>query len=62
MKKLLYISLFISGWVVLNELSYLGRTDLALVIVGLAIAIGLQAAYLLKKDVSISKKDINKNG
>ena len=48
MKGLLYASLAISGLVVINELSYLGETSLAWIIIGLAIAVGLQVVYLLK--------------
>lgn len=50
MKGLLYISLILAGLVALNELFYLGETSLALVIMGLAIAIGLIAVYLLKRE------------
>ena len=48
MKNLLYISLVLSGVVVINELTYLGETSLALVILALAVAVGLQAIYLIK--------------
>ena len=48
MKKLLYISLVLSGVVVLNELFYLGRTGLAWILIILAAAIGLQAIYLIE--------------
>ena len=50
MKILLQISLVLVGFVFLTELSWIGKSDLAVVIMGLAIAIGLQAIYLIKKD------------
>ena len=49
MRNLLYISLALSGIVILNELAYLGETSLALVILALAVAVGLQAIYLIKR-------------
>jgi len=49
MKNLLYISIGLAGIVILNELAYLGETGLAWVITGLAIAVGLQGIYLVKK-------------
>ena len=49
-KGLLWASLAIVIIVVINELFWLGRTDLAWVILGLAIALGLQAVYLIKKN------------
>ena len=50
MKILLQISLVLVGFVFLTELAWIGKSDLAVVIMGLAIAIGLQAIYLIKKD------------
>lgn len=52
MKGLLYTALIISGFVVLNELAYLGETSFALVIIGLAVAVGLIAIYSLERDGS----------
>jgi len=49
MKNLLYVSIVISIIVVLTELAYLSETSLAWVITGLAIAVGLQGIYLIKK-------------
>lgn len=49
MQTLLYVSLFLVGLVALNELSYIGSTSLALVVIALATAIGLQAIYLIQK-------------
>ncbi len=49
MKILLWASLIIVIIIVINELTWLGRSDLAWVILGLAVAIGLQTVYLLRK-------------
>jgi len=49
MKVLLWASLIIVIIVVINELTWLGRSDLAWVILGLAVAMGLQVVYLLRK-------------
>jgi len=49
MKTLLWASLVIVIVVAINELFWLGKTSLAWVILGLAIAMGLQAVYLIKK-------------
>ena len=49
MKILLWASLIIVIIIVIYELFWLGRSELALVILGLALAIGLQTAYLLCK-------------
>jgi len=49
MKILLWVALTIVIIVVINELTWLGRTDLAWVILGLAVAMGLQVVYLLIK-------------
>lgn len=48
-KYLLWASLVVVIVVVINELIWLGRTSLAWIILGLAIAIGLQAVYLLSR-------------
>jgi len=49
MKGLLWISIIIAAIVAIYELTWLGRSDLAWVILGLAIAVALQAVYLLVK-------------
>ncbi len=49
MKTLLWASLIIVIIVAINELFWLGRSDLAWVILGLAVAMGLQAVYLIVK-------------
>ena len=49
MKLLLWAALIIVIIIAINELFWLGRTDLALVILGLAVAIGLPVVYLLIK-------------
>ncbi len=49
MKILLWASLIIIIIIVINELFWLGRSDLAKVILGLAVAIGLPVVYLLIK-------------
>jgi len=49
MKYLLLASLIIVIIIAINELFWLGKTSLAWVILGLAVAIGLQAVYLLSK-------------
>ena len=49
MKSLLWISLIIAIIVAITELFWIGRSDLAWVILGLAVGMGLQAVYLLKK-------------
>ena len=50
MKILLWASLVIVIVVAINELFWLGKTSLAWVILGLAIAMGLQVLYLLIKE------------
>lgn len=50
MKILLWASLVIIIIVAINELTWLGRTSLAWVILGLAVAMGLQVVYLLIKE------------
>ena len=49
MKILLWASLIIVIIVVINELTWLGRSSLAWVIIALGVAMGLQAVYLLRK-------------
>jgi len=49
MKYLLWASLTIAAIVAVYELTWLGRSGLAWVIIGLAVAIGLQAVYLIRK-------------
>jgi hypothetical protein len=47
MKGLLWVSIVIAAIVAIYELTWLGRSDLAWVILGLAIALVLQTVYLL---------------
>ena len=49
MKSLLWVSLILLIIVAISELFWLGKSDLAWVILLLAIAAGLQAVYLIKK-------------
>jgi len=49
MKGLLWVSITIAAIVAIYELTWLGRSGLAWVIIVLAVAIGLQAVYLLRK-------------
>lgn len=49
MKILLWSSLIIVIIIAIQELFWLGRSDLAWVILGLAVAIGLPVVYLLVK-------------
>ena len=49
MKILLWASLIIVIVLAINELFWLGKSDLAWVILGLAVAMGLQVVYLLTK-------------
>jgi hypothetical protein len=49
MKVILWIVVIITSVIAINELFWLGKTDLAPVILGLAIAVGLIAIYLLRK-------------
>jgi len=49
MKYLLWASLIIIIVIAINELFWLGKTSLAWVILGLAVAMGLQVVYLLSK-------------
>ncbi len=50
MKILLWASLIIVIIIAINELFWLGKSDLAWVILGLAVAMGLQVTYLLMKE------------
>ena len=49
MKYLLWAALIIVIIIAINELFWLGRSELAWVILGLAVAVGLQVVYLLIK-------------
>ena len=49
MRALLWVSLVLAVVVFINEVGWLGKSDLALVIMGIAVAVGLQAGYLLRK-------------
>ncbi len=49
MKTLLWTSVILAGIVAIVEITWLGRSDLAWVILLLTIAVGLQAVYLLHK-------------
>jgi len=49
MKVLLWASLVIVVIIAIKELTWLGKSDLALVILGVAVAVGLQAVYLLRR-------------
>jgi len=49
MKALLWISVIIAAIIFFQELTWIGKSGLAPVIMGLAVAIGLQAGYLLWK-------------
>ena len=49
MKYLLWAALVIVIIIFINELFWIGKSELAWVILGLAIAVGLQVVYLLKK-------------
>lgn len=50
MKGLLWASLTIVIIIVIQELFWLGKSELAWVILGLAVAMGLQVVYLLIKE------------
>jgi hypothetical protein len=50
MKRLLWASLIIAIIVALVELFWLGRSELAWVIFGLAVAMVLQLVYLIRKN------------
>jgi len=47
MKYLLWISLIIAAIIVVNEIMWIGRSDLAWLFIGLGVAVGLQSIYLL---------------
>jgi hypothetical protein len=49
MKGLLWASLIIVIIIAIMELFWLGKSELAWVILGLAVAMGLQAVYLIRK-------------
>jgi hypothetical protein len=49
MKYLPWISLIIAAIVVINEITWIGKTDLAWIIIGLGVAVGLQSIYLVGK-------------
>jgi len=49
MKALLWISLIIGGIIFIQEIDWIGKSDLAPIIMALAVAIGLLAGYLLWK-------------
>jgi len=49
MKVLLWVSVIIAAIIFFQELTWIGKTGLAPVIMGLAVAIGLLAGYLLWK-------------
>jgi len=49
MKYLLWTSLIIVVVLAICELAWIGKSDLAWVILGLAVAVGLQVVYLLIK-------------
>ena len=46
---LLWVSLTVVVIIAINEFFWLGKSELALVIIGLAVALGLQTVYLLIK-------------
>lgn len=48
MKSLPYISLIVAIVIIINELAYVGTTSLAWVIIGLAIAVGLNSINLIR--------------
>jgi len=50
MKGLLWASLTIVIIIVIQELFWLGKSELAWVILGLAVAMGLQVVYLLIRE------------
>jgi len=47
MKYLPWISLIIAAIVVITEITWIGKSDLAWLLIGLGVALGLQAIYLL---------------
>lgn len=48
MKALPFVSIVIVGLVFISEINWLGRSELAPVIIGICVAIGLQGIYLVK--------------
>ncbi len=48
MRYLIYISLLIVGLIAINELSWIGKTDLAMVVIGIALSVFLQGLYLIQ--------------
>jgi len=49
MKYLLWISLIIAAIIVINEIMWIGKSELAWVLIGLGVAVGLQSIYLIGK-------------
>ena len=49
MRALLWVSIILAGIVAIVELTWLGKSDLAWIILLLAVAVGLQAVYLLMR-------------
>jgi hypothetical protein len=49
MRVLLWVSLAIAVIIFVKEVGWIGKSDLAPVIMGIAVAVGLQAGYLLWK-------------
>jgi hypothetical protein len=47
MKYLIWLAIIIAVVVVINEIAYVGTTSLAWVVIGLAVAVGALAIYLL---------------
>ena len=47
MKYLIWLALAIAVGVIVNEIAYIGETNLAWVMIGLAAAIGVLSSYLL---------------
>lgn len=52
-KFLLWAFLIIVFVVAINELFRLGKTDLAWIIIGIAVAVGLQAVYFLSRKANV---------
>ncbi len=49
MKYLPWISLIIAVIVIINEAMWIGKSDLAWVLIGLGVAVGFQSIYLIAK-------------
>ena len=47
MKALLWIAIAIAVVIVIKELAWIGKSDIALLFIGLGVAVALQGAYLL---------------